>query len=191
MSLRERSYRTLVVSASEKLNTALGQHLASSPVRFVSSVSAARRAWSERSYDFILVNAPLPDDPGVRFAIDAAGNAGTVVLILIRSEMYDELFDHVVDHGVFVLPRPLNRSTLTAALSWMASARERLRKLEQKSLSVEEKIEEIRLVNRAKWVLMTKLHMDEDQAHRYIGKRAMDSCVSRRRVAEEIIRENE
>lgn len=191
MSLRERSYRTLVVSKSDKLNAVLSEYLSTSPVRFVPSVSAARRAWSERSYDFVLVNAPLPDDTGVRFAIDAAENAGTVVLLLLRGEEYDGVFDRVVDYGVFTLLKPVNRSTLSAALDWMASARERLRKLEQKSLSVEEKIEEIRLVNRAKWVLMTKQHMDEQSAHRYIGKRAMDCCVSRRVVAEEIIRESE
>ena len=49
-------------------------------------------------------------------------------------------------------------------------------------------MEEIRLVNRAKWLLISELKMDEPQAHRYIEKQAMDMCVSKRRVAEEIIR---
>ena len=47
---------------------------------------------------------------------------------------------------------------------------------------------EIRLVNRAKWLLITELKMEEPQAHRFIEKQAMDRCVSRRAVAEEIIR---
>ena len=43
---------------------------------------------------------------------------------------------------------------------------------------------EIRLVNRAKWVLIEQLRMTEQEAHRYIEKQAMDRCVTRRAVAE-------
>ena len=66
MDLMERTYSALVVSAAEKLNTALSELLAQSccrPVRTVSYVSAAKRACSERSFDFIIINSPLPDDP--------------------------------------------------------------------------------------------------------------------------------
>ena len=70
----------------------------------------------------------------------------------------------------------------------MSSARERLRKSEKKALSIEEKMEEIRLANRAKWLLIDELKMSEPDAHRYIEKQAMDRCVSKREVAEEIIK---
>lgn len=74
------------------------------------------------------------------------------------------------------------------ALGWMASARERLRRAEKKTISIEEKMEEIRIVNRAKWLLISEIKMDEPNAHRYIEKQAMDRCVSKRAIAEEIIR---
>ena len=45
----------------------------------------------------------------------------------------------------------------------------------------------IRLVNRAKWLLIDQLKMTEADAHRYIEKQAMDSCTSKKVVAEEII----
>jgi len=191
MSLQERVYSVLVVSAAEKLNTALAAMLPEthySPVRVVSSISAAERAWGERSFDCVIVNSPLPDDVGTRFAIDAARSPRAVVLLLARSEVYADVYDRVAEHGVFTLAKPLNRQTVSLALDWMASARERLRRLENKTLSVEEKMEEIRLVNRAKWLLISELKMDEPQAHRYIEKSAMDRCVPRRTVAEEIIR---
>ena len=191
MGLKERIYSVLVVSAAEKLNTALSSLLPEShfsPVRTVSSVSAAKRAWGERSYDYVIINAPLPDDAGTRFAIDIGSGTDAVVLILVRAEVYDELRDRVVEHGIFTLAKPLSRPSLTQALDWMESARERLRKLEKKSLSVEEKMEEIRIVNRAKWLLISELQMDEPQAHRYIEKQAMDRCISRQEVAEEIVK---
>ena len=70
----------------------------------------------------------------------------------------------------------------------MSRARERLRKSEKKALSIEEKMEEIRIVNRVKWLLISELKMDEQGAHRYIEKQAMDRCISKRIVAEEIIK---
>ena len=191
MSLKERIYSVLVVSAAERFNTALSDLLPESrcdPVHFVSGVSAAKRAWGERSYDIVIVNSPLPDDAGIRFAVDTAGSPGAVVLLLVRSELYAEITDRVTEHGVFTLARPLSRQVLSLALDWLAAARERLKKLEKKTLSFEEKMAEIRTVNRAKWILISDLKMDEPQAHRYIEKQAMDRCISRREVAEEIIK---
>ena len=49
-------------------------------------------------------------------------------------------------------------------------------------------MEEIRLVNRAKWLLIGELKMDEPSAHRYIEKQAMDRCVSKGEVARGILR---
>ena len=91
-------------------------------------------------------------------------------------------------HGVFSLPKPTSKPTMAIALSWLSSAREKLRNTEKKTLSIEEKMEEIRIVNRAKWLLISELKMDEQGAHRYIEKQAMDRCVSRKVVAEEIIK---
>ena len=191
MDLKERSYSALVVSAAEKLNTALSEILQDAncgPVKFCSYVSAAKRAWNDRSYDFVIINSPLPDDPGIRFAIETVSSKGTVVLLLVRSEFYEGVYSKVVEHGIFTLSRPLSRETVELALSWMASARERLRPLEKKTLSIEEKMEEIRVVNRAKWLLISELKMDEEQAHRYIEKQAMDRCISKKEIAKEIIR---
>ena len=191
MSLKERLYSVLVVSAAEKLNIALSDLLPEShyqPVRIVTSVSAGERAWNERSYDLVMINSPLPDDAGIRFAIDTGHTEGAVVLLLVRGELYDDVRDRVAEHGVFTVAKPVSRPVLALALDWMASARERLRKLEKKTLSVEEKMEEIRVVNRAKWLLISELKMEEPQAHRYIEKQAMDRCVSKKEIAEEIIK---
>lgn len=49
-------------------------------------------------------------------------------------------------------------------------------------------MQEIRLGNRAKWVLIEELKMTEPDAHKYIEKQAMDRCVSRREIAEDIIK---
>ena len=190
MGLEERVYSVLVVSAAERFNAALSEMLPQSlfsPVRFVRGVSIAKQAIAKRDFDLVLLYAPLPDDPGVEFAAELCTTAGTVVLLLMRPELYAETRDEAAESGVFSLPRPVSRQTLQQALFWMIGARERLRGMERKTLSFAEKMAEIRLVNRAKWLLIRKLEMDEPQAHRYIEKQAMDRCISKGQVAEEII----
>lgn len=190
MSLKERVYSVLVISAKENFNVSLQSLLPESkysPVQIVSSFSSAKRMLLERSFDFILINTPLPDDFGTRFAIEISANKGTVILLLVRNEVYEEVCDKVTEYGILTLPKPASKQMVVHTLNFMAGIRERLRKLEKKSLSMEEKMEEIRLVNRAKWVLIGELKMTEADAHRYIEKQAMDRCVSRREIAEEII----
>lgn len=190
MSLKERVYSVLVISAKENFNASLQSLLPESkytPVQIVSSVSLAKRVLLERSFDFVFINTPLPDDFGTRFAIEISGNKGTVILLLVRNEVYEEVCDKVTEYGILTLPKPASKQMVAHTLNFMAGIRERLRKLEKKSLSMEEKMKEIRLVNRAKWVLIDELKMSEADAHRYIEKQAMDRCVSRREIAEEII----
>ncbi|MBQ7092889.1 MAG: ANTAR domain-containing protein [Clostridia bacterium] len=190
MSLKERIYSVLIVSAAERFNDALAALLPDSkysPTHFVSNISAAKRALAERAFDFIIISSPLPDDVGTRFAIDTADSQESVVLLMVRAELQEEIYDKVAEHGVFVLSKPTSKPTMVIALSWLSSAREKLRKTEKKTLSIEEKMEEIRIVNRAKWILIRELKFDEPDAHRYIEKQAMDRCISKRIVAEEII----
>ena len=48
-------------------------------------------------------------------------------------------------------------------------------------------VEDIKLVDRAKLLLVTCLNMSEEQAHRYLEKQAMDLRVSRLEVAKQVI----
>lgn len=191
MELQERVYSVLIVSASEKFQSGLRSLLpesAYSPVATAASVGAAERARNGQDFDFVFVNSPLPDDAGIRFAIDCCRAGGTVVLLFAAAALYDSIQSRVEKHGVFVLPRPVPRDAILRGLNWMAAARERLRSYEKKVQPVEEKMEEIRLVNRAKWLLISELKMSEPDAHHYITHQAMDRCCSKRTVAEEIIR---
>ena len=190
MNLIEHTYSVLVVSAAVKINQALSELLPPSsftPIITVSDISAARRAVSERDFDFVIVNSPLPDDTGVHFAIDTVSTYNAVVLFMARAEHFPDASDKLTSHGVFLLQKPVSKALFQTAVSWLISARERTRNSEKRTLSIEEKMNEIRLVNRAKWLLISELKMTEPDAHRYIEKQAMDRCVPKRRVAEEII----
>ncbi|NLV49688.1 MAG: ANTAR domain-containing protein [Clostridiales bacterium] len=191
MPLREHVYSVMIVSASEKLNSSLRSLLTSpdfDPVCISGSVSEAQRTLKERSFDIILINTPLPDDFGMRFAIDVSRGQSSVAALIVKNEIYNEIYSKVVDHGVFIIRKPISAMLIQQALDWMRAARERMRQLEKKTVSLEDKMAEIRIVNHAKWALIESLKMTEADAHRFIEKQAMDRCVTRREIAENILR---
>ena len=191
MSLKERIYSILIVSATDSFTSAFADLLPEarySPVDTVTSISVAKRVLAEKTYDFVIINAPLPDDAGTRFAIDTCTTKQSAVLLLVKNDIHAGIHDRVAEYGVFTLPKPISKVTMTHALNWLESARERLRQFEKKSISIEDKMAEIRLVNKAKWLLISELKMSEPDAHRSVEKQAMDRCVSKRCIAEEIIK---
>ena len=191
MSLKERIYSILIVSAADSFTSAFAGLLPGtrySPIHTAASVSSARRVLAEKTFDFVIINAPLPDDAGTRFAIDTCTSKQSAVLLLVKSDIHAGIHDTAAEYGVFTLPKPTSKPTMIHALNWLESARERLRQFENKSLSIEEKMAEIRLVNQAKWILIRELNMTEPDAHRYIAKQAMDRCITKQTIAEEIIK---
>lgn len=190
MGLPEHIYSVLVVSASNKFNDSLRRLLPEnrySPVILAADVSDARRKLLEERYDLVIVNTPLPDDFGTRLALDVCASSGTGVLLLVGAEHYPDVNARVSPYGVLVLSKPTSAQLVNQSLLLLCGTRERLRRMEQKTASIEEKMEEIRLVNRAKWLLIEQLKMTEQDAHRYIEKQAMDRCVTKRVIAEQIL----
>ena len=157
------------------------------PISVRCDAASARRALLENRFDIVIVNTPLPDEFGTALALDACADSGAGVLLLVRAELFPQVNEQASPGGVLTLPKPLSQTLVSQSLTLLRGTRERLRRMEQKTATLEEKMQEIRLVNHAKWVLIEQLKMTEEQAHKYIEKQAMDRCITRRAVAENIL----
>ena len=191
MVFQERTYSVLIVTASERFTDSIMPLLPMTdywPVQTASSVAEARRWLADTEFDIVLINTPLPDDFGMHLAIDICTGSGAGVLLLVKDAPYNEIYSKVVRYGVITLSKPTNRQMVAQNLRILCATRERIRQMQAKQATVEEKIKEIRLVNRAKWLLIECLNMTEAEAHRYIEKQAMDLRISRREAAENIIK---
>lgn len=183
-------HSVLIVSASEQFVVLAKKSL----VGFITidvkkSVAPARRCLLEKLYDLVVINMPLPDETGETFALDCADRGNASVMLVVPQDVCEDVMERVTDRGIFVMPKPAPRGRLDKAIRFLVATQNRMYKLEKKTLSVEEKMEEIRLVSKAKLILVEKKHMTEDEAHRYIGKEAMDHGVSRKKIAESILAE--
>lgn len=186
-------YSVLLVSASEKLNTAVLPLLPGSdfwPVTAASSLSRAKRLLVQQSYDIVIVNAPLPDGMGTDFAMKLCGETDAAIALLIRHDLYEETNAKALPAGVVVVSKPTNSQLLLQVIRGLCAMRERLRAMRERQTTVEEKMEEIRRMNRAKWLLIEREGLTEQEAHQRILKTAMERRISKRQAAEEIIRRN-
>ena len=191
MVFLDETYRVLFVSSSKKYNDAVLPILPPSdfyPVTVVGSISEARQRLSGGEYDIVLINAPLPDDMGVELAMEISQDHDTAVILLIKNELYEATYHKVLSSGVILLAKPTNLTMIQQSLHAACALRERLRQMRDRQVTVEKKIDEIRLINRAKWLLIECLNMTEQDAHDYIIRQAMEQRKSKREIAENIIR---
>ena len=190
MVFQEKTYCVLVVSSTESFGTSMAPLLPPTdyyPVVYARSSAEAQRLLAETSYDIVITNTPLSDVFGLWLASYVSSNTTAGVLLLVKSDRYTETSAKMLSYGVMTLPKPTSSQMLTQTLGVLCATRERLRQMEEKQLSVEQKMEEIRLVNRAKWLLIETLGMSEAESHRYIEKQAMDLRISKAQVARNII----
>lgn len=191
MVFQSDTYSVLLVSASEKVNTVIASLLPPTdfwPVTTVRSISQARRLSLENPFDLILVNDPLTDGSGISYCMDLCTNGESGVLLMVRNEIYEETYYKVLPYGVIVLSKPTDIELIRYSLRMLCAMRERLRMRKKKQETVEEKMQELRLVNQAKLVLMERNGISEEEAHRMLLRRAMEQRVSKKEAAEWFLR---
>ena len=186
----KRKYRVLVAGANDKLVESIAALLPKNeyePPVFAASVGEIRRLALESTMDLVVLNTPLKDEFGTRLALDLA-DYNIAVLLMVQGDVFDQVCYKVEDYGVLTLAKPVSRQSFYTAVKLLTAMRAKMLRMEKKNQALQEKMQDIRTINRAKWLLITNLQMTEDEAHYHIEKKAMNSRLSRREAAEEIIR---
>lgn len=158
------------------------------PAAFAGSGGEARRALLSTGTDLLVVNCPLPDETGVDLACDAAEH-GVRSVLLVKAEILGEVRARASLSGVLTLGKPLSKERFHEALSLLDAFRVQTERLEGENRRLRAKLEEVKLVCKAKCLLVAYRRLTEPEAHRLLEKEAMDRQVTRRAVAEEILEE--
>ena len=110
------------------------------------------------------------------------------VLLLAAPEHADTDAALLEQSGVLVLPNDAPESLIVQTIRLLTAVRIQLEQMQHKTEKLEAKVADIRIINRAKLLLVQHLQMTETEAHKYIEKQAMDTSMRRRTIAENIIR---
>ena len=182
--------RALIVSAGASSNEYISARLAElgypRPL-IVPSGAEARRRILESDFELIVVNAPLPDEFGHELCADAVEKTDAGVLLLAKAAAAEQLLGTMSDAGVLLLSKPFSNTLFLQAIHIAAASNHRLQVLRQENARMQEKLQQVRLVSRAKCCLIAERGMSEAEAHRYIEKNAMDTRRDRTEIAQEIL----
>ena len=190
MAAGKTKYRVLVAGRNEKLRERLSEILPKNENAFLPTAKTAgevRRLTMDRSVELVSLNAPLKDEFGIQLAQDLAEN-NMGVLLLTGSDVFEQVSYRGEQSGVITLAKPTTKQSMYIALRALTALRSKLLQMEQKTKALQQKVADIHTVNHAKWLLIQHDNMTENEAHRFIEKQAMDMRLSRREVAESIIR---
>ena len=181
----------LIVSSSNKAREFFIEVLSQNSYGEVVTVTnggEARRLLVERIFDLCIINSPLIDEFGDEFAKDIVSSSIGQVIIVVRNDIYDEISEKVEEYGIITIAKPMNRTIFWSVLKIANATYNKIYKLKKENNKLLQKIEDIKMIDRAKCILIQYLNMTESEAHRYIEKQAMDMRTTRKTISEGILR---
>jgi len=183
--------RALLVSSSEAQTQRISALLTRARIVPFDHAGSARQALEQfdaGGIDGVLIAEPVAGSSGQELALQLKKRHCMAVLLLAAPEHADAAAALLEQSGVLVLPSDAPESLIVQTIRLLAAVRIQLEQMQHKTEKLEAKVADIRIINRAKLLLVQHLQMTETEAHKYIEKQAMDTSMRRRTIAENIIR---
>lgn len=181
----------LLVSGSEAQTHRISALLTRARIVPFDHADSARQALEQfdaGGIDGVLIAEPIAGSSGQELALQLKKRHCMAVLLLAAPEHADAAAALLEQSGVLVLPSDAPESLIVQTIRLLAAVRIQLEQMQHKTEKLEAKVADIRIINRAKLLLVQHLQMTETEAHKYIEKQAMDTSMCRRTIAENIIR---
>ena len=181
----------LIVSCTGKstaLFTEMLNEVSVNQITVLKSAGEARRILLEQDFDLVIVNSPLFDESGESLSQYIVSKSWSQVILAVKSEIFNAVSAVCEEDGILTISKPVNKEVFWSALSLAKSVRNRVKRIQAENAQLKQKIEDIRIIDRAKLLLISYLNLSEQEAHRFIEKQAMDLRSSKRAIAEGILK---
>jgi len=137
--------------------------------------------------DILIINFDLPDMTGLEVATILGDENICSVILLVSSTQKEFCAQIVEDYDITLLLKPLSSAVLLNTVEAVVSNRRRIKKLERELGKLKKELEDRKIIEKAKGILMKKKSISEAEAYRRIQTMSMDSRVAMRDIAEKII----
>ena len=146
-------------------------------------------AGAQAPADLLIAVMPLSDGTGIEGIIHVAQrHPQLMTILLVRQEAYEQVTYQCRNQQIFVIAMPFKRQILAEAASFMLRIRTVMDDKDKELVRLKKNLSEIRIITSAKIRLMQTRQMTEEEAHYYLEKEAMDRSLSKKEIAEEILR---
>lgn len=157
-------------------------------VTIETTCETARKTARNENFDLCIINSPVYNETAETLAIQFVAKGDTQVLFIVKDDVYDFLSTQVEEYGVVTISKPLNKDILYSSLKLMKAMSYKLKNIQTINQKLTTQIEDIKFVDRAKFILISHLNMSETEAHKYIEREAMNTRTTKRLVAEKILK---
>lgn len=191
MNTSLRTVHAMLVSGSEAQTQRISALLTRARIVPFNHAAGARQALEQfdaGGIDGVLIAEPIAGSSGQELALQLKKRHCMAVLLLAAPEHADAAAALLEQSGVLVLPNDAPESLIVQTIRLLTAVRIQLEQMQHKTEKLEAKVADIRIITRAKLLLVQHLQMTEAEAHKYIEKQAMDTSMRRRTIAENIIR---
>lgn len=154
----------------------------------VTDGSNIREKIPAEDYSVIVFSLPLADSFGNDLVNYVGRCSKAVQVVFVPSKVYDEVCGKLSGIDAVVIPKTAANTVGPNTIRYAAAQRERMDQLRSENESLRKMVNDNKLVNRAKCVLIEYLRITEKDAHKHLQKRAMDQRMTLSEAAEEIIK---
>ena len=192
-SIRDGTGTVLVISAKEDAGTFVKTSLHSNVSRVIRAggITEAKKKISAEGVDLLIVFMPLPDGSGIEEIMELERRRSVPAVILTGPDLYAEAVYRTRGHRIYVLSYPAKKSMLAQTVNVLAAGQAQIRKLMKERDSLQEKLADQTVINRAKLLLIERDGLTEDEAHHLLERAAMDKGITKRKAAESILARRE
>ena len=186
----KKSFNALIVSSYRNFFIKLSPYLDGcgfDAVFHASGIAEAQKVLMTADVSAIIISTPLSDGPGLDFATDCAAKKYYSVLLFAKDELYTQIKEKASPHGIFTLSESTDCLTLSEALLVLVSTAKKLMSLDGSEEKTNSQADRLKLISRAKMILVSSFGMSEEQAHKYIEQRAMEMRKTSAQIAQSII----
>lgn len=141
----------------------------------------------QQVFDLCVIQLPLSDEFGIRFARQCAVQYAIGILLLSKKETYDQIVYQVKEDGIFVLSLPCSKEIIYQALCCLHASCLQVQKANLQIQKLYRRIREDRLIYQAKLILIEQYNWSEEKAHHYIEQMSMNSSQKKVDVAQMIV----
>ncbi|WP_066638280.1 ANTAR domain-containing response regulator [Desulfolucanica intricata] len=137
--------------------------------------------------DLIIMDANIPGCEGLQF-VRIIEEHRVAPVLLLTAYSHRELVEEAKHSWIFgYLLKPVNQDNLFPAIEIAIANFKKIIKLERENKELKKLLEERKLVDKAKGLLMEKKGISEREAHKYLQKVSMDKSIPISKVAKKVI----
>ncbi len=142
------------------------------------SLKEARLSLCDIPYSLLIVDNMISDGSAREFAIEQSRRDDLDIILLVNPKVAERVAVGLEKYGIFVLSKPIRESEFFVMLRNIRVSRRRLDAMMAKCNKLTKRLDEERRLSKAKCLLALNEKMEEDEAHKYLERKAMNERVS-------------